>query len=215
MNIGDAGLFPAASLTASAPIVAVAGSCMNSGKTVAAIEIIRQASNAGLKVAGIKLTGIACLRDTLNMQDHGAFITASFLDCGLPSTVDSEELPAVAKALINHVNTFEPDLIVAELGDGIVGGYGVDLILKDAEITRSFTSFVFCAADYVGVIGGVAVLQDLGVTIDVVAGSVTDSAMGEEFVRNQLGLEAGNARRDGAKLFSLIEPSLKVQAATS
>jgi hypothetical protein len=215
MNIGDAGLFPSKSLGQTAPIVAVAGSCMNSGKTVAAIEIIRQASNAGLKVAGIKLTGIACLRDTLNMQDHGAFTTASFLDCGLPSTVDSEDLASVAKAVINHVNTFGPDLIVAELGDGIVGGYGVDAILKDAEITESFTSFVFCAADYVGVIGGAAVLRDIGVTIDVVAGSVTDSAMGEDFVRDHLGLAAGNARRDGAKLFSLIEPALKMKAVTS
>lgn len=215
MNIGDAGLFPTNSLHQTAPIVAVAGSCMNSGKTVAAIEIIRQASNAGLKVAGVKLTGIACLRDTLNMQDHGAFTTASFLDCGLPSTVDSDDLASVAKAIINHVNTFGPDLIVAELGDGIVGGYGVDAILKDREITSSFTSFVFCAADYVGVIGGAAVLRDIGVTIDVVAGSVTDSAMGEEFVRDHLGLAAGNARRDGAKLYSLIEPSLKVEAVSS
>ena len=71
MNISDAGLPPAESLDESAPIVLIAGSCMNSGKTVAAVEIIRQASNAGLKVAGAKLTGIACLRDTLNMKDHG------------------------------------------------------------------------------------------------------------------------------------------------
>src|SRR5687768_2820290 len=55
MNIGDAGLLPAGSLDATAPIVLVAGSCMNSGKTVAAVETVRQASLAGLKVAGAKL----------------------------------------------------------------------------------------------------------------------------------------------------------------
>jgi hypothetical protein len=213
MNVGDAGLFPADSLLTTAPIIAVAGSCMNSGKTVAAVEIIRQASNAGLKVAGLKLTGIACLRDTLNMQDHGAFVTASFLDCGLPSTVDCSDLPGVSKALINHVNTFEPDLIVAELGDGIVGGYGVDSILTDVEIRDAISSFVFCASDYVGVIGGAAVLEKLGVEIDVVAGSVTDSQMGEDFVRENLGLEAGNARRDGAKLFGLAHAAIKTTTA--
>jgi hypothetical protein len=212
MNIGDAGIFPTAELLPTAPIVAVAGSCMNSGKTVAAIEIIRQASNAGLKVAGLKLTGIACLRDTLNMQDHGAFTTASFLDCGLPSTVDCDDLPSVSKALINHVNTFEPDLIVAELGDGIIGGYGVDQILKDDEIKNAISSLVFCASDYVGVVGGAAVLEEMGTAIDVVAGSVTDAQMGEDFVRKQLGFAAGNARRDGAKLFSLIKASLKKEA---
>ena len=74
-------------LDKSAPIVVVAGTCMNSGKTVAATEIIKQAHHAGLKVAGAKFSGMACLRDTLNMEDHGACATASFLDCGLPSTV--------------------------------------------------------------------------------------------------------------------------------
>ena len=88
----------------------------------------------------------------------------------------------------------------------------VDTLLNDRELTDAFSSFVFCAADYVGVIGGMTVLRDFGVTIDVVAGSVTDSAMGEDFVRDHLGLAAGNARRDGAKLFSLVESSLKVKA---
>ncbi len=212
MNIGDAGMVPADSLHESAPIVIVAGSCMNSGKTVAAVEIIKQASNAGIKVAGAKLTGIACLRDTLNMQDHGAFTTASFLECGLPSTVECDDLAGVARSLFNHLNSFSPDLIVAELGDGIVGGYGVDAILCDSLIMETVSSVVFCASDYVGVIGGMKVLGDLGLAIDVVAGSVTDSQMGEDFVRSQLGLEAGNARRDGKKLFEMIQASMKVEA---
>ncbi len=70
-----------------APLVVVAGACMNSGKTYAATEIIRQATRKGLRVAAAKLSGVAALRDTLNMADHGAVATASFLDCGLPSTV--------------------------------------------------------------------------------------------------------------------------------
>jgi hypothetical protein len=213
MNIADAGLLPSDSLHKSAPIIVVAGSCMNSGKTVAAIEIIRQAANAGLKVAGLKLTGIACLRDTLNMQDHGAFTTASFLDCGLPSTVDCEDLASVAKGLFNYVNSFAPDLIVAELGDGIIGGYGVDEILKDDEVKSAMSSLVFCASDYVGVVGGIATLNALGIEIGVVAGSVTDSQMGEDFVQEQFHVPAGNARRDGRKLFQLIHDAVKAEAA--
>jgi hypothetical protein len=213
MNISDAGLLPAEALHHSAPVVMVAGSCMNSGKTVAAIEIIRQAANAGLKVAGLKLTGIACLRDTLNMQDHGAFTTASFLDCGLPSTVDCENLSSIAKGLFNHLNSFEPDLIVAELGDGIIGGYGVDDILKDPELKKMISSLVFCASDYVGVVGGIATLEDMGIEISVIAGSVTDSQMGEEFIQNKFGLPAGNARRDGEKLFELVNAGIKAEAA--
>ena len=178
---------------------------MNSGKTVAATEIIKQAHHAGLKVAGAKMSGVACLRDTLNMQDSGAGWTASFLDCGLPSTVDYGDLSPVAKAILNHLNSFEPDLIVVELGDGIVGGYAVDSVLKDAEIKSAIASFVFCAGDYVGVVGGMAVLKNFGINIDVIAGSVTDSQMGEDFVQNEYGINAGNARRNGLRLFELVK----------
>ena len=208
-NIGDNAIEPSNQLSASAPLVVIAGTCMNSGKTVAATEIIKQAANAGLRVVGAKLSGIACLRDTLHMQDHGAVATASFLDCGLPSTVDYGNLAPVAKALLNHLNTFEPDLIVVELGDGIVGGYAVDSVLLDAEIKEAISSFVFCASDYVGVIGGVAVLKEFGISVDVVAGSVTDSQMGEDFVREHFGLEAGNARRNGVKLFEMVQNANK------
>src|SRR5581483_3430946 len=86
-NIADAALPLRGSLGATAPLVVIAGACMNSGKTYAATEIIQLATRAGLRVAAAKLSGIACLRDTLNMHDHGAIATASFLDCGLPSTV--------------------------------------------------------------------------------------------------------------------------------
>ncbi|MDQ4121892.1 MAG: hypothetical protein M3209_10655 [Acidobacteriota bacterium] len=205
LNIADNALQPTDLLQKSAPIVIVAGTCMNSGKTVAATEIIKQAAHAGLRVAGAKMSGVACLRDTLNMLDHGAIATASFLDCGLPSTVDAGNLAPVAKAILNHLNSFEPDLIVVELGDGIVGGYAVDSVLQDKEIKSATAAFVFCASDYVGVIGGIQVLKNMGIEIDVVAGSVTDSQMGEDFVQKEFGLNAGNARRDGKRLFELIE----------
>ena len=209
LNIADGALSPSDTLGATAPIVMIAGTCMNSGKTVAATEIIKQAANAGLRVAGAKLSGIACLRDTLHMQDNGAFVTASFLDCGLPSTVDHDDLASIAKSILNHLNSFEPELIVVELGDGIVGGYSVDVVLKDAEIRDAISSFVFCASDYVGVIGGAAVLRDLGINIDVVAGSVTDSQMGEDYISEHYGFPAGNARRNGSRLFELVSKKIE------
>jgi hypothetical protein len=203
LNIDRHALEPSNSLNSEARIVIVAGTCMNSGKTVAATEIIKQANSAGLRVAGGKISGIACLRDTLNMQDHGAIATASFLDCGLPSTVGHGDLAPVAKAIINKLGTSDPDLIVLELGDGIVGGYSVDSVLKDAEIRNATSSFVFCASDYVGVVGGMSVLASMGIEIDVIAGSVTDSQMGEDFVQEHYGIRAGNARRGGRRLFEL------------
>src|SRR5437764_1002013 len=131
LNIADVALPPREKLGTTAPLVIVAGTCMNSGKTYAATELIKQATRVGMKVAAAKLSGVAALRDTLNMADHGAVATASFLDCGLPSTVGTSNLASIAKAVIARLNESAPDMIIIELGDGILGGYSVDSIFDD------------------------------------------------------------------------------------
>ena len=204
LNIADACLPPRIRLGETAPIVMIAGTSMNSGKTVAATELIKQATRAGLKVAAGKLSGVACLRDTLNMADHGAIATASFLDCGLPSTVDVADLAPTAKAIIARLNEANPDLIVIELGDGILGGYSVDTIFADVELLDATAALVFCASDYVGAWGGIELLRQRGVNVDVISGSVTDSRMGEDYITDQFQVPAANARREGAALFEVV-----------
>ncbi|HEX6046425.1 MAG TPA: hypothetical protein VFZ22_18160 [Pyrinomonadaceae bacterium] len=204
LNIANGGLPLQASLGETAPIVMIAGTSMNSGKTYAATEIIKQATRAGLKVAAGKLSGVACLRDTLNMADHGAALTASFLDCGLPSTVDIEDLAPMAKTIIARLNEASPDLIVIELGDGILGGYSVDTVFADSELLDATAALVFCASDYVGAWGGIELLRQRGVEIDVISGSVTDSRMGGDYINTHFNVPAANARREGETLFSLV-----------
>jgi hypothetical protein len=204
LNIADAALPPRTTLGETAPLVVIAGTCMNSGKTYAATELIKQATRAGLRVAAAKLSGIACLRDTLNMADHGAIAIASFLDCGLPSTVGATNLADVAKTIIARLNESTPDLIVIELGDGLLGGYSVGSVFEDAELRAATAGLVFCASDYVGAWGGIELLRQRGIEIDVIAGSVTDSQMGEDFIEREFNVPAANARRNGERLFELI-----------
>ncbi len=205
-NIADGALPLRGSLPANvAPLVIVAGACMNSGKTFAATEIVRQATRDGWRVAAAKLSGVAALRDTLNMADHGAVATASFLDCGLPSTVGVGDLAPVAKAIIGRLNESAPDLIVIELGDGILGGYSVDSVFEDAELRAATAALIFCASDYVGAWGGVELFKRRGIKVDMVAGSVTDSQMGEDFIEHEFNVPAGNAKRNGARLFNLVK----------
>src|SRR5437016_193322 len=208
-NIADVALPLRESLGPTAPLIVISGACMNSGKTYAATEIIQQATRAGLRAAAAKLSGIACLRDTLNMTDHGAIATASFLDCGLPSTVGVRDLAAVAKAIIARLNENTPDLIVIELGDGILGGYSVESIFDDQEFREAMAALVFCASDYVSAWGGIELFRRRGIVVDLMAGSVTDSKMGEEFVEREFGVPAGNVRRNGAKLFEIVRSKLK------
>lgn len=212
-NIGDGALQPRTELGESAPLIIIAGACMNSGKTFAATELIRQATREGLRVAAAKLSGVACLRDTLNMADHGAVATASFLDCGLPSTVGVGDLAPVAKAIIARLNESSPDLVVVELGDGIIGGYSVESVFDDAELRAATAAIIYCASDYVGAWGGCEWFARRGLAVDLIAGSVTDSPMGEEYVEREFNVAAGNARRDGARMFGMIKS--KVQSSMS
>jgi hypothetical protein len=208
-NIADVALPPLQTLGETAPLVMIAGTCMNSGKTFAATELIKQATRVGLRVAAAKLSGIACLRDTLNMADHGAIATASFLDCGLPSTVELGDLSPVAKAIVGRLNESSPDLIVIELGDGILGGYSVESVFDDAELKEATAAIIFCASDYVGAWGGIELFRRRGIEVDLIAGSVTDSQMGQDYIEREFGVPAANARRDGGLLFRLIRSKVE------
>ena len=209
LNIADVALPSQTTLGPTAPLVMIAGTSMNSGKTYAATELIKQAARAGFRVAAAKLSGVACLRDTLNMADHGAIVTASFLDCGLPSTVDAGDLAPVAKAIISRLNETNPDLIVIEMGDGILGGYSVESIFDDRELREATAAVVFCASDYVGAWGGLELLRRRGIEIDLIAGCVTDSQMGQDYIEREFGIPAANAKRNGQVLFERIRAKLE------
>jgi len=57
--------------------------------------------------------------------------------------VGAGDLAPVAKAIIARLNESAPDLIVIELGDGILGGYSVESIFEDEEFREAMTALVF------------------------------------------------------------------------
>ncbi|MBI3951760.1 MAG: hypothetical protein HY314_15030, partial [Acidobacteria bacterium] len=197
LNIAQKAIRPVNGLHESAPLVVIAGTCMSSGKTQAAAELIKHFTRQGYRVAAGKLSGIACLRDTLNMQDHGAVKTLSFLDCGYPSTVGVDDLAPLARSIAANLNEVEPDVIVLELGDGLLGGYQVETVFDDADFMKFCAALVFCASDFVGAWGGLQLLQRKGIRIDVISGSTTDSQMGIEYIEREFGVRAANALNGG------------------
>ena len=128
----------------------------------------------------------------------------------MPSTVDVADLAPSAKAIIARLNDVHPDLIVIELGDGILGGYSVDTVLADYELLDATAAIVFCASDYVGAWGGIELLRRRGVEVDVISGSVTDSNMGADYIKTQFDVPAANARRDGDALFHLVMEKVEI-----
>src|SRR3712207_4737574 len=82
-NIADGALALRGSLPEGcAPLVIVAGACMNSGKTFAATEIVRQATRQGLRVAAAKLAGAGGPRDTPYPCGQGAGGAGGLADRG-------------------------------------------------------------------------------------------------------------------------------------
>jgi hypothetical protein len=93
-----------------------------------------------------------------------------------------------------------PDVIVFELGDGLLGTYGVQSILRDADIKAALTAVVLSANDPVAAWGGIKLLRErFGIEPAVVTGPATDNLVGVEIIR-EMNVEAFNAISNPAAL---------------
>jgi hypothetical protein len=211
-HIKDHSVPPADTLESAVPVVYVAGTCMNAGKTVAAAELVRGLARGGLRVAAAKLTGVSLMRDALSMVDAGAIAALTFNDVGVASTHAGVTV-TTAKGIFNRLAGAKPDVIVAELGDGILGEYGVQDILLDAELMRVGAAYVMAAPDPVACWGATELMRNqFGLPITVITGPATDNEVGQVYIQTGLGLPAHNARRDAAGLLSVVLASLEAWA---
>ncbi|MEP6571435.1 MAG: hypothetical protein ABJD11_02030, partial [Gemmatimonadota bacterium] len=191
------------------PVVYVAGTCMNAGKTVAATELVRGLTRSGLRVAAAKLTGVSLMRDALSMLDAGAVATLTFNDTGI-ATTHAGVTVASTKGIFNRLAASKPDVIVAELGDGILGEYGVQDILRDAELTGVAVAYVMAAPDPVGCWGATELMRnEFGLEVTVITGPATDNEVGRDYVLKSLHLPAHNALRDAEGLVNVVRKALE------
>jgi hypothetical protein len=182
------------------PVVALAGTCMEAGKTAAACAIISRMRHRGLVIDAFKATGVSLRRDVLAMEDAGARRSAIFTDLGVVTTTRING-PALTRTMLTELSAGKPDVIVFELGDGILGTYGVDAILECPDIRTALTGVVLSANDPVAAWGGVKLLRDrFGIEPCVVTGPSTDNQVGVEIITTQMGVPAFNAMSAGAAL---------------
>ena len=192
------------------PVVAFAGTCMDSGKTAAACAVISRFRHNGLTVDAFKSTGVALRRDILAMEDAGARHTGIFSDHGIVATT-AENAPGLTRKLLQTLAEERPDVITFELGDGLLGAYGVEAILLDAEIRNVLSAVVLCANDPVGAWGGVRLLREnFEIEPTVVTGPATDNQVGLEIIERRSEVRAVNALTHGAELGDLIQAGLDI-----
>jgi hypothetical protein len=161
-------------------------------------------------VAAAKLTGVSLMRDALSMRDAGASAALTFNDIGIASTHAGVTVSS-AKGILNRLAQGRPDVIVAELGDGILGEYGVQDILADKELSGAGAAWVMAAPDPVGCWGAKVLMeQRYGLPITVITGPATDNEVGRDYVNAELGIPAFNARREPDALVDVVRASMAV-----
>ena len=97
-----------------------------------------------IKDSAFKATGVSLRRDILAMEDAGARRSMIFTDLGVVTTT-AKTGPAITRALLTEMSQGEPDVIVFELGDGILGAYGVEAILSSPDIKDALSCVVLSA----------------------------------------------------------------------
>jgi hypothetical protein len=182
------------------PVVALAGTCMEAGKTAAAAAIIARMRHRGLVVDAFKATGVSLRRDIMAFEDAGARKTMIFTDLGVVTTAPRTG-PALTRTMLTELAAGKPDVIVFELGDGLLGTYGVDAILAAADIRAALSGVVLSANDPVAAWGGVRLLRErFQVEPCMVTGPATDNQVGVDIIQQQLQVPAINAISNPAAL---------------
>jgi hypothetical protein len=198
--------------TQGVPVVALAGTCMEAGKTAAACAIVSRMRHRGLVVDVFKATGVSLRRDILAMEDSGARNSMIFTDLGVVTTTGKNG-PALTRSMLTELAARKPDVIVFELGDGLIGTYGVAAILECEDIRKVLTSVVLSANDPVAAWGGVKLLRErFNVEPSVVTGPATDNSVGVQIIEEQMSVKAFNAISSGAGLGDCVIDSIGLSA---
>lgn len=160
------------------PVAAVIGTCMNTGKTTAVSAMVKHLSKDGLKVACGKICGVAAVKDVKQYFKNGAIEAITFNDFGWTSSADITNIVDTSTKVIRYLASKDPDIILVELGDGIIGKYGVSSLVSSRDFRRMISRWVLCAYDPAGAFGAVSYLSRYNIEPAAITGPVADNLAG-------------------------------------
>ena len=161
-----------------AKMILVCGTSMNSGKSIAAKACCWALTSKGYSVRAAKVTGTASLKDILHMNDAGAKPYADFTYIGYPSTymlTETELLNLFDQLDLKYANN-PKNFWVVEFADGIVQRE-TNMLLNSPRVRSRIHKLIFCANDAFGAIGGLNMLQSMGLKPDALSGVCTSSPL--------------------------------------
>ncbi len=160
LNLADFALPAQSQVTPDVPVIAVAGTAMNAGKTETVINLVKGLTRAGLRVGAAKVTGTGAGGDVWKAVDAGAHKVLDFTDAGMPTTflADIEAIENGANTLVGHLLEEGVDAIVIEIADGLLQKETSQL-LASPRFTNLLDGLIFAAGDAMGAISGSTLLQ--------------------------------------------------------
>lgn len=189
LNLAQFSLPGLAAKTAPLPVVAVVGTSMNAGKTTAAAGLIHGLSRAGLVVAATKVTGTGSGGDLWTMLDAGARSVLDFTDHGHASTagLSHDRIESTALSLIAHSAAAKPDVIVAEIADGLLQRE-TGALLRSPRLREMLHGVLFAAGDAMGAVAGHRWLVEAGHRVLGISGLLSASPLATREAEAALGL---------------------------
>ncbi len=165
-------------------VILSVGSSMDSGKTTTAGFLVRGLQNAGKRASYVKFTGTVFTKDKDFVASCDADHVLDFSDVGFPSTFlcDKPELMALYNHLMRQVAKADPEYVVVEIADGLLQRE-THLLLTDPDFRRSFDYIILSTGDSLGALGGLDVLEKMGLTPFAISGIFTASPMLVDEVR--------------------------------
>lgn len=171
------------------PVLVVAGTAMNAGKTTTASRLIKGLQRAGKRVGAAKVTGTGAGGDYWQMKDAGAIEVVDFTDAGYASTylLAPQEVEKVFLRLLSHLGGMHLDAIVVEVADGILQAETASL-LASPGFSYFCNGLLFAAGDAMGAVAGVQWLHMKGLEVCAVSGALTTSPLAVRETSSALGV---------------------------
>jgi hypothetical protein len=177
-----------------APVFLILGTSAEVGKSTAGIGLLQALRHKGYgNVTALKATGTSSLTEILRYQDFGAAQVFDCVDFGLPTTYPSgrNDIDAVFEQALDAILSVASDAVLIECGGDILGG-NVPVFLECLKRRRSDARIVLVAADALGALGAKRVLEDMDLSISLIAGPCTDTPTLQQRTQVLCGIPAIN-----------------------
>ena len=137
----------------SVPIVFIAATSSESGKTALAGQLIRQLSGRGIRVGALKVTGTGGVLDSLSHRRSGAFAVLDNVNAGLITTHgEPAEVHQKTPLIFREMERQGADLIIAELGGDLLSANNPE-IFRIGELMDRAVMLVVISNDALAAVG--------------------------------------------------------------